>query len=338
VLLLTGTFEAFDESRAREAGSNGHITKPFEAQALVTRVNQLLAEAAAAPDLSSTAASGAGDEGLDFFDDGATNLTGEPGMDLTATSPPRDAAPAPAMDQGFDFGDAADLADAPSVPDLLDDSLGFGSASDTPAPDQTVALLPEDDLDDFMGEPSQQSPTLTHVPSEGPSSLDDLHVGGSADAAADPGPMAPELDDAAGLTILDEAGFSSELGSSAPPAAPTPIPMDPPATDSGAATTVIMSDGETSSDGIELGNISRPVTNLDALDDDLADLAATGSEDVAMGGRSTPSPNETVLADDLFDTNPVAAEVPAAPAASRPELNDTFDEHTALCRDASGRH
>jgi CheY-like chemotaxis protein len=46
VLLLTGTFEAFDEERASEAGSDGHITKPFEAQALVDLVHAKLAAAA----------------------------------------------------------------------------------------------------------------------------------------------------------------------------------------------------------------------------------------------------------------------------------------------------
>lgn len=53
VLLLTGTFEAFDEQRAARAGADGHITKPFEAQSLVDKVNALLAgreaPAAAAP-------------------------------------------------------------------------------------------------------------------------------------------------------------------------------------------------------------------------------------------------------------------------------------------------
>jgi len=43
VLLLTGVFEPFDEERARKAGFNGYITKPFEAQALVERVRELLA-------------------------------------------------------------------------------------------------------------------------------------------------------------------------------------------------------------------------------------------------------------------------------------------------------
>src|SRR5512134_998731 len=49
VLLLTGTFEAFDEERARRVGADGHITKPFEAQALVDTVNGLLARAVTAP-------------------------------------------------------------------------------------------------------------------------------------------------------------------------------------------------------------------------------------------------------------------------------------------------
>jgi len=48
VLLLSGTFERFDEDRARTVGADGHITKPFEAQALVDRVNQLLVHAEAA--------------------------------------------------------------------------------------------------------------------------------------------------------------------------------------------------------------------------------------------------------------------------------------------------
>ena len=42
VLLLAGTFEAFDENRAREVGANGHITKPFESQALIDKVNELV--------------------------------------------------------------------------------------------------------------------------------------------------------------------------------------------------------------------------------------------------------------------------------------------------------
>ena len=49
VLLLTGTFETYDEQKAREVGASGHIAKPFEAQALVDRVFQLLSQAAPKP-------------------------------------------------------------------------------------------------------------------------------------------------------------------------------------------------------------------------------------------------------------------------------------------------
>ena len=48
VLLLTGTFETFDEERAARVGADGHITKPFEAQALVALVNARLANASVA--------------------------------------------------------------------------------------------------------------------------------------------------------------------------------------------------------------------------------------------------------------------------------------------------
>ncbi|HVI76361.1 MAG TPA: response regulator [Anaeromyxobacteraceae bacterium] len=46
VLLLAGTFEAFDEGRARAVRADGHIGKPFESQALITKVKQLLDGAA----------------------------------------------------------------------------------------------------------------------------------------------------------------------------------------------------------------------------------------------------------------------------------------------------
>ena len=43
VLLLTGTFEPFDRKRADAAGANGHLTKPFESQVLVAKVEELIA-------------------------------------------------------------------------------------------------------------------------------------------------------------------------------------------------------------------------------------------------------------------------------------------------------
>ncbi|HET7823738.1 MAG TPA: response regulator, partial [Anaeromyxobacter sp.] len=48
VLLLSGTFEAFDESRARQAKADGHIAKPFESGALINKVKELVGGAPAA--------------------------------------------------------------------------------------------------------------------------------------------------------------------------------------------------------------------------------------------------------------------------------------------------
>jgi CheY-like chemotaxis protein len=44
VLLLAGTFEPFDAEQARECGSDGHLTKPFDSSLLVERVELLLAQ------------------------------------------------------------------------------------------------------------------------------------------------------------------------------------------------------------------------------------------------------------------------------------------------------
>src|SRR5688572_16810327 len=47
VVLLVGTFEPFDESRARAAGANYYLKKPFDSQELLQQVEGLLAASAA---------------------------------------------------------------------------------------------------------------------------------------------------------------------------------------------------------------------------------------------------------------------------------------------------
>jgi DNA-binding response OmpR family regulator len=43
VILLRGTLEAFDESRAKQCGADAVVSKPFEPAALVAEINRLLA-------------------------------------------------------------------------------------------------------------------------------------------------------------------------------------------------------------------------------------------------------------------------------------------------------
>ncbi|RMF18569.1 MAG: response regulator [Candidatus Dadabacteria bacterium] len=49
LILLTGTYEVYDEERAKQVGASDHLTKPFESAALIEKVRQLLSAAAAAP-------------------------------------------------------------------------------------------------------------------------------------------------------------------------------------------------------------------------------------------------------------------------------------------------
>ena len=78
VLLLTGTFEAFDESRASGVGADGHITKPFEAQALVERVKNVIKNARPPAAPARTALPSAPIPTDDLFDDGDTLLAAPP--------------------------------------------------------------------------------------------------------------------------------------------------------------------------------------------------------------------------------------------------------------------
>src|SRR5687767_4763472 len=47
VVLLTGTFEPFDPDRAEKAGCDAVVTKPFESQSLIHKVEELIAQSQA---------------------------------------------------------------------------------------------------------------------------------------------------------------------------------------------------------------------------------------------------------------------------------------------------
>lgn len=52
VLLLVGTFESFDEDRAREVGADDHLKKPFDSQELLGKVRNLLSGASGRSEFS----------------------------------------------------------------------------------------------------------------------------------------------------------------------------------------------------------------------------------------------------------------------------------------------
>jgi CheY-like chemotaxis protein len=94
VLLLSGTFESFDEDRARQVGADGHITKPFEAQALVDRVNELLARGesqrpvAVGTDTTVLVSEPpSAPDAFDFFEDELAQTSPSPGLAMASRAP-----------------------------------------------------------------------------------------------------------------------------------------------------------------------------------------------------------------------------------------------------------
>jgi CheY-like chemotaxis protein len=87
VLLLTGAFEPFDQERASRVGCDGFLAKPFEPQALIGKVKDLLAQSAARPRPSAAAVPPALIDGMD-----AQTMPRTPTF-VTQPVPPASAAP-----------------------------------------------------------------------------------------------------------------------------------------------------------------------------------------------------------------------------------------------------
>jgi len=192
VILLTGTFEAFDEERAREVGAASHVAKPFEAQTLVEEVKRVLAAPpprpapAAAPavaprngsaparpaDLSRTPPASAGDS-FDFFDEDLGDLSREP--ESWSEEPAGE--PLDLEDDGaFAFGDESldgGPADAGGEAVEIPVEPRWTAAPGHSQSDRTVAILTdlaEADTDGSIGEddlhtlaPDPEEPLLPEV-------------------------------------------------------------------------------------------------------------------------------------------------------------------------------
>jgi CheY-like chemotaxis protein len=203
VLLLTGTFEAFDEERARRARADGHITKPFEAQTLVDEVNRLLARAAQpAPVAPPTPARPA---------------SAEPRAPMPAAAP----APAAATDDAFDFFEE----DAPAAP----------VAPEAPPPATTAFELDAGesafDFAPVVEEPApppgpSDAPTIVAGPAYVPHAEPDVALGRDADGGEDEWPSGDDLDAAFDDHGLDLDAEESRAGHPADITADRPTVLD----------------------------------------------------------------------------------------------------------------
>ena len=162
VLLLTGTFETFDEDRAEQVGADGHITKPFEAQALVDQVNGRLAaamspgEGAEPEGLGLTGlvtAADASNQSYDLFEDEVTAPSGVAQSESPPTTVLMDANEAPETSRD-DAPWANEVSAEPAVAaaelETSDSSEPLAHSEplfdEDSAPDQTQAFLLDEDL------------------------------------------------------------------------------------------------------------------------------------------------------------------------------------------------
>lgn len=191
VILLTGTFETYDEDKTRSVGANGHIAKPFEAQALVDLVHQTLREVAEAVP--------------------APALPSEPAPDLgqTVVVPPDEPPSGPSQPS------------ASSPMEFVDFTPPAGSrraaASPPAGPDPSSERTALFDPGAGVGAPtSTEAPLITPEPEAAPSAAP--RAPAPAPAPAAPPPLLPSADDpnAATTVISPDASIDS-----LPPATPT---------------------------------------------------------------------------------------------------------------------
>jgi len=171
VILLTGTFDTYDENRAREVGADAHVSKPFEAQALVDQVRSLITRAEAE-------GSGKGGGSLDdpHFDFEASASGIKPGVAAPPAPAREPARPAQSTQESVASAKPAVAAGRKDAIDDLYDDAGFGDSSEqespilgrTPTPSgaglgQTYDLVDDEPATDsgIFGEPFPDPGSLT---------------------------------------------------------------------------------------------------------------------------------------------------------------------------------
>jgi CheY-like chemotaxis protein len=148
VILLTGTFEPFDPDRADKAGCDAVVTKPFESQSLIHKVDELIEQSrAAAPTAPSPAAAAPQTTGPTsaWVDDQAP----------TAKTPSPFAAPPPAAPTADPFSHAEEIFKAPPS----DSQMSTQQIPSTPAaPIEETRAFPKMTFDRPMPAPPPPEP------------------------------------------------------------------------------------------------------------------------------------------------------------------------------------
>lgn len=171
VVLLTGTFEPFDPDRAEKAGCDAVVTKPFESQSLIHKVEELIAAAqgaaASAPAAAPVAAPEPEPEAPSpWMDDEPAAATTEPSAAMPFTT---SGGSVPTPPEAFTHD--ADIFNAAPAPEATTE-MPFESTADAPFAGETRAF-PRMSFDDFPPVPP---------PTPDPSPWDEQDLGGETRA------------------------------------------------------------------------------------------------------------------------------------------------------------
>jgi len=314
VVLLTGTFEAFDEERAEAAGAAGHVSKPFEAQTLVDRVKELIeaSPVAAAPVESVAPAAAASVDSV---------------------------APAAAPPQAFDFSDDGDFAGAPaSSRETAPEALDFDDSD-------SAFSFEEDEMASAVASPAELPPP---VPAPDATQLMPP-VPAPEEAPVEPSDVAQStLLDPVGATGFDVSSSDLRPPSMSPDPvlaklsgrSPAPAPVEPPAAASDSAPGEDSArnwDSASSEDSARSGDSAASEdsarnwdsassegsgSNWDSASSEGSgsnwDSASSGSSASDSGAGDTPRPWGAMPERPVWPAEPSAASVEVAPVEAAP--------------------
>jgi CheY-like chemotaxis protein len=238
VLLLTGAFEPVDEPRARAAGCDGVLAKPFEPQMLIARVKELLSGGSQAPQPAAERAAPARPAASPSASAAASHAPAAPAASHGQVREPGSVSPAP------DPGKPAQAGSSLSLDEYFDKlDAAFANLSST--------LPSEEDAPTQIGQmKADWSPTVgTPVPVKSgldPAHLDvDLSKWMQPRTAPAPPPAVPQVtpapppgepaDPPTLVTMTPPASLAPVAGTHAPVAPPdqsATVPVSPTALDS----------------------------------------------------------------------------------------------------------
>ena len=179
VLLLAGSFEPFDEDKAKSCRADAWIEKPFESQTLIDKVNELLAAAPAPAGAAAAPPEPAAVEPEPVPDEptppvvGAEEAGGEPQpaaaptpeetdpfADISFDAEPSSEEPAPELPED-DWGDVAEAVGEPGPQPAEEETFTFAEEEAAELPDMEPDLEPDLEEDfTFAEEPETEETPL----------------------------------------------------------------------------------------------------------------------------------------------------------------------------------